>query len=220
MTFSDYKQYKWFFTSNEKLVVGGKSAIQNDSLLKRIKDSKQEFIVMHTSEPGSPFTIIIADPNKVTPSDIEETAIFTGSFSRAWRSAKKEAKVDIFKASQLSKPTAKAGTWHVQGTIQHSKVSLALVLTKQKDTLRAIPEKTVNAKDILLKITPGKTDKVKMLPQLKEALKDKFSEAEILSALPAGGLEISEVKEAKKQTKAKPKKKTPKTKKKTTKKRK
>lgn len=217
MTFNNYKQYKWFFTSSGKLVVGGKSALQNDELLKRIKSSKQEFIVMHTSEPGSPFTVIIEDPRKVSQADLNETAVFTGCFSRAWRSNKPKTTVDIFKASQLSKPsTAKTGTWHVMGKIKHQEVPLFLVLTKQKQILRAVPESITNKSEILLKIMPGKKDKMEMLQEIKEALKQKFTDEDILSALPAGGVEISPIKEVKKQIK----KKKSSSKKKTTKKRK
>src|SRR3989344_3104025 len=99
----NYKKYRWFFTSSNKLVIGGKSATQNDELLKELKKSNKDFIVMHTSEPGSPFSIIISDIKKVAKSDIEETAVFTGCFSRAWRIGKKKTTIDIFKLSQVYK---------------------------------------------------------------------------------------------------------------------
>lgn len=202
MTFKDYAQYKWFFTSSGKLVVGGKSAIQNDSLLNRLKSSNQELIIMHTSEPGSPFTAIISAPNKLSNSDIDEAAIFTGCFSRAWRSQKKTAQIDIFKLSQLSKPiTAKTGTWQVKGKIHHKEVPLSLVLTKQKGILRAVPESAVAKKDILLRVQPGKKDKEEMAQEIQVALNGAFNQEQILSALPAGGVEFQLIKQKKTKTK-------------------
>src|SRR3989338_3273146 len=96
----DYKKYKWFFTSSKKLVVGGKSSEQNDELLKSLKQTKKDYIVTHTSTPGSPFCAILEDIKKVSERDIEETAIFTGCFSRAWKSRKRNATIDIFYLSQ------------------------------------------------------------------------------------------------------------------------
>src|SRR3989344_5909100 len=107
----DYKKYKWFFTSSGKLVVGGKSSLQNDELLKKVKSFRKDFLVMHTSSPGSPFCIILEDIEKLTFQDKAETSIFTGCFSRAWKLMKKTAGIDIFYLSQLYKTSEmKQGT--------------------------------------------------------------------------------------------------------------
>lgn len=192
MEFKNYKKYKWFFTSTEKLVVGGKNAEQNDELLKKIKSQKKDFVVMHTSTPGSPFCVIIADIKKVTKSDLEETAIFTGCFSKAWKQGKKEAEVDVFRISQLSKPeNYKIGLWQVKGKVDRMKVDLGLVLTKQKGIYRAIPEISAKKKDILLAICPGKIEKEKMVDSILEKLKEKKEKRdELLAALPAGGVRV------------------------------
>lgn len=190
MEFKDYMKYKWFFTSSGKLVVGGKSAEQNDELIKRMKKESHEFVVMHTSQPGSPFSFIVSKPEELSKSDLEETAIFTGCFSRAWKLGKKKAIIDIFRASQLYKsPSMKQGTWGLNGKIQKTTVEIKLVLTKQKGKLRAVPEQST--KSSFLSISPGKIDKVKALSELSSALKNKFTPDEILSALPSGGIIIN-----------------------------
>src|SRR3989344_4144116 len=149
----DYQQYKWFYTLSGKLVVGGKSAEQNDQLIKRMKAESHDFVVMHTNAPGSPFSFIVAKPEEVSKADLEETSIFTGCFSRAWKLGKKKAIVDIFRAAQLHKsPAMKPGTWSVNGKVQKTTVELKLALTKQKKTLRAVPEISVKEKP-LAKVT-------------------------------------------------------------------
>ena len=54
-----YKHYRWFKTSHDLVVIGGKSAEQNDTLLKGLY-KKGPYIVMHTAEPGSPFAVLLA----------------------------------------------------------------------------------------------------------------------------------------------------------------
>jgi len=189
----DYMQYKWFFTSSGKLVVGGKSASQNDALLQRVKSQQHEYIIMHTQAPGSPFSVIIARPEEVTNSDLQETAIFTGCFSKAWKLGKKKAIIHVFRAAQLRKTESmKTGTWGLHGKIQRTTSELKLVLTRQKKILRAVPETTVkNKKEIILHIMPGKIDKSAILPKIAIETKMNFNKEELLSALPAGGIKIS-----------------------------
>ncbi|MEK6844248.1 MAG: NFACT RNA binding domain-containing protein [Nanoarchaeota archaeon] len=192
MEFKDYQKYRWFYTSSEKLVIGGKNAEQNEMLLKTLKAEKKDKIIMHTATPGSPFSAILADVKSVKKEDINECSIFTACFSRAWRDRKIKAEVDIFKLSKLYKlNTMKVGTWGVKGKIKRISVPLALVLIKQKSKLRAVPESAAKSKkDILLRVLPGNMDKKEILNELKEDIKSKYTEEEILSAFPSGAISI------------------------------
>ncbi len=184
----DYEKYRWFYTSSGKLVVGGKNAEQNDELLRKIKQLKENYVVMHTSHPGSPFSIIMEKVGNVTKSDIEECAIFTGCFSRAWKENKRKTEVDIFDSSQLMKDkNMKTGTWKVSGKIKRVSVELKLVLARQKGILRAVPENS--AKKYLIKVCPGKNDKKTMANKFAVEL-DNVSYEELMMALPAGGVRI------------------------------
>jgi hypothetical protein len=180
-----YSKYRWFYTSSGKLVIGGKSALQNEEIVSSLIKSGKNYLVMHTKDPGSPFAIIQSESFSKT--DIEETAIFTGCFSRAWREGKKEAIVDIFQAIQIiKKKSMKAGTFGVSGNIQHKKVSLKLYLTKQKEFLRAVP---FNSKEKgVICIAPGKIDKQNFAEQM--SIKLEIVKDEVLQALPTGGFKI------------------------------
>ena len=191
MEFKDYEKYKWFVTSSGKLVVGGKSAEQNESLLKKLKSQKEDFMIMHTAEPGSPFSAILSSPKSITQSDMQECAIFTASFSRAWRQEKKKINVDVFQLSNLFKSNSmKTGTWGVKKLTKRISAPLSLVLTTQKGKLRAVPKSTLKSSIPLLIISPGKTDKIILAPKIQDLLNNKFTKDEILSALPAGGSKI------------------------------
>ncbi|MEI6849473.1 MAG: NFACT RNA binding domain-containing protein [archaeon] len=190
--FENYQKYKWFYTSSEKLVIGGKSAVQNDELLKLVKSMKKEYLVIHTSSPGSPFSLILADIKKVSKKDIEEASIFTACFSQCWKSMARKPSVDIFRSSQLYKgKDMKPGTWGVIGDVEEKPVIMSLALTRQQSVLRCVPEQSIkNKKDILVRFKPGKISKEEMVAKLATELGEHFSQSELLNALPAGGFSI------------------------------
>jgi len=181
----EYKKYRWFFTKADKLIIGGKSASQNDELLSQLKQQSNDYIILHTTAPGSPFAIILADPRSIIDDDKEEAAIFTACFSQAWKQKKSPVSIDLFLLSQLSKPTKlKEGTWMVHGSKAQLQVPLELALTTQKEVLRAVPLKTLGRKKPLALLKPGTTEKKQLIAKLHKLLKLPLLELE--SALPAG----------------------------------
>ena len=185
----DYKKYKWFYTKSGKLVIGGKSAEQNDVLLTELKKMNKDLIVMHTKSPGSPFCAILAAVGTVSEKDIEECAVFTGCFSRAWKEGRESVVIDIFKLSQLSKnKIMKTGTWQVNGKIVNHPVNLELVLIKQEGIVRAVPVATADPENIIAYASPGKIDKVEAVATTKILALLKLNKEQLIAALPAGGV--------------------------------
>jgi hypothetical protein len=181
----EYKKYKWFYTKSGKIVVGGKSAESNDSLLRELKSSRNDYIVMHTKAPGSPFCAILSEIKSVSSSDIEECAIFTGCFSKAWKEQKRETKVDMFHLSQINKGNLKSGSWSVTGKIQSHTIELNLVLVFQEKTIRAVPMQSVLKKEILFYVSPGSLDKSLVV---KDKMFENLNSEQLIAALPAGGV--------------------------------
>jgi predicted ribosome quality control (RQC) complex YloA/Tae2 family protein len=179
----DYEKYRWFQTSSKKIVIGGKNADQNERIIKELIQSGKNYVVMHTQNPGSPFSIIPSE--KPSPNDLEETAIFTASFSKAWKNKEKSIVVDVFRANQISKTKSmKLGTFGVKGKVERKNVELKLYLTKQKGKIRAIPKQTNDA----IEIVPGNITKENLAQDLAEKLN--VSKDEVLNALPTGNSKI------------------------------
>lgn len=188
-----YEKYRWFFTSAGKLVIGGKNAGQNEDVVKN--HLSRNDLVMHTKEPGSPFVVIKQENDKeITVEDIREAAIFTASFSKAWKKSKKQTEIHIFKPGQIVKEKgSKTGTFTVLGKIRKAKAELKLALTIQKNKLRAVP--LTAAQDIFCIVQPGKIQKEEAAEEITKRLKQEnlsFKKEEILSALPAGKFSIKE----------------------------
>jgi len=185
----DYRNYRWFFTSKGSLVIGGKSDEQNEFVLKNFL--KPNYIVMHTSKPGSPFMIIQKEnPDK---EELNETAIFTACFSQEWKKGNKTIEIDIFKGNQLYKTKSmKKGTFGVKNKKETIKVKPKLLLIIQKGRLRAVPENGYEKK--LGEITQGKLTKEKASEKIAKKIRDKFhlpiSKEEILQAIPSDKLNV------------------------------
>jgi hypothetical protein len=182
-----YENYRWFFTSNNILVVGGKSDEQNEIVLKEFL--KPNYIVMHTSSPGSPFMVIQSDnPQK---KDILETAVFCACFSQQWKTGKKKIDIDIFKGENIYKiPSMKTGTFGVKGNKKTIKVNPELFLVIQNGKLRAIPN--ASRLQVLAFIKQGNLSKEVAADKISKIIKDKYhfpiSREEIMSAIPSSKL--------------------------------
>jgi len=101
--------FRQFTTSSGKLVLGGKSAENNEELIKQIEPDE---IVLHTKAPGSPFVNI---KGEATKKDIKEAAVFCARYSQDWRDNKKDVVVHYFKGKDIHKEKdMKTGTFGVK----------------------------------------------------------------------------------------------------------
>jgi len=185
----DYRNYRWFFTSNKILVVGGKSDEQNELVLKHFL--RPEYTIMHTSAPGSPFMII--QSKNPTKKDLEETAIFTGCFSKQWKTGKKKIDIDVFKGEQIYKlKTMKLGTFGVKGEKETMNIKPELILIIQKGKFRAVPNP--DGESTLAEIKPGKLSKEQAVEKIAKILRNKFNlppnKEEIMQAIPSSKLSV------------------------------
>lgn len=188
---NDHLNYRWFFTSEGKLVIGGKSDEQNEEVIRNFL--RPNYVIMHTSLPGSPFMIIQDD--KPSKKDLKETAIFCASFSKQWKNGKKQIEIDIFKGSQIYKTDImKTGTFGVKGEKETIKVKPELVLIIQKGKIKAVPS---NGKEkTLARIKPGKLTKEQAAEKIAKIIRDKFHfpvhKDEVMQAIPSDKINISD----------------------------
>jgi len=187
----NYESYRWFFTTNNVLVVGGKSDDQNEIVLKNFL--KPEFTVMHTKKPGSPFMILQTE--KPTKTDLNEAAVFCACFSKEWKksNSKSQIEIDIFKGNQIHKNRLmKLGTFGVAGKKETVKVKPKLVLVIQKGRLRAVPKN--GKEELIATVTPGKLSKEDAAEKIFRKIKDKYhfpiTKEEIMSAIPSDKLSV------------------------------
>ncbi|MFX0138661.1 MAG: ribosome rescue protein RqcH [Candidatus Hodarchaeota archaeon] len=130
-----YEKFRWFFSSDEFLVIGGRDASSNEAIFKKYMNTND--LVLHTNFPGSPLTIIKNPDNREIPnSTIKEAADFVASYSRAWK--ENWGVIDVFyvKPDQVSKnpPSGEylpKGSFIISGKkdlIKNAKTELAIGL--------------------------------------------------------------------------------------------
>ena len=177
---------RWFYTSSGKRIIAGKSAEQNEQVM---KEAHAQDIIMHTRAPGSPFCII---HGKANAKDLQETAIFCASFSQGWKKKRHDLEVHIFRGEQVCKDKKmKTGTFSVLGDVKKVKVKLELWLGFQDNKLRAAAKSCF--KEPLMKLEPGNVDKAKAAVIIKERLSEQGISVvleDILQAIPAGGFKL------------------------------
>ena len=102
-------KFREFETKSGRQVLAGKSAANNEQLIKQVEDNET---VLHTKKPGSPFTNI---KGKASKKDIKEAAIFCARYSQDWRDNKSDVIIHVFKGKDVYKRKGmKLGTFGVR----------------------------------------------------------------------------------------------------------
>ena len=96
-------------TKSGTLILAGKSAENNEELIKQVQPNEDVF---HTAMPGSPFVNI---KGKAKFGDRKQAAIFCARYSQDWRDKKSGVVVHIFKGKNIYKnKKMKTGTFGIK----------------------------------------------------------------------------------------------------------
>ncbi|MFB6179782.1 MAG: ribosome rescue protein RqcH [Halorientalis sp.] len=114
-----YEEYRWFRTSDDFLVIGGRNADQNEELVKKYMSRGDKFL--HAQAHGGPVTILKAtgpsEPAKdidFPQSTLDEAAQFALSYSSVWKEGKFADDVYMVDPDQVSK-TPESGEYLEKG---------------------------------------------------------------------------------------------------------
>ena len=130
-----YETYRWFVSSEGNVVIAGKSALQNESVIKsRFKEGDFAF---HADIHGAAFVVAKADKEgKVGLLTIKEAVEFAAAHSKAWAAGFGEVDVLQFKAGMLSKTSSEGaklpkGSYYGRPSETHEKVEVKLSIGVQ-----------------------------------------------------------------------------------------
>ena len=96
-----FESFHWFRSSDGFLVIGGRDAKSNETIVKRHLDDEDVFL--HADIPGAASCVIKAEGRKISEAALGEAAEFSAVRSKAWQ--QKLSSVDVYAVSreQVSK---------------------------------------------------------------------------------------------------------------------
>jgi predicted ribosome quality control (RQC) complex YloA/Tae2 family protein len=195
-----FEKFRWFYTSNGLLVIGGRDADTNEMVIK--KHVEPTDIIFHTEMAGSPF-FVLKTKTDVEPQILEEIAQITAVYSRAWKAEYASTTVFWVRPDQVSKH-ANSGEFMGKGSFMirgekhflHPRVELyigqdeegaVIIGTSRSIKTRAIPNST-------LKIVQGREKPSAIAKEIKKKMVHQTVGVhvdEIIKILPSGGCRIS-----------------------------
>ena len=101
-----YEKFRWFYSSQGMLVLGGRDSTTNEILIK--KHAEKDDLVFHTDMAGSPFFVVKTEGKDPLESTMHEAATATAAYSRAWKLGLGRTDVFYVSPEQVSKQ-AKSG---------------------------------------------------------------------------------------------------------------
>ena len=181
--------YRSFLTSKNLIVIAGKNALQNDSI---VKTAKKDDLILHTEARGSPFCVIRAEKGKIDSQSIKEAAIFCAAFGKGWKQGKKIVEVHVFNPVNVYKRKGMAvGTYGVKKVMKKIKIVPILALGRKGKQLQCSAPSSLDK--IYVKIKQGRMEKEEAAEEIIKILKKKrinTTKERIMQLIPAGGLSI------------------------------
>jgi len=186
-----YDRFRWFFTSDGFLVVGGRDAETNEEIVKKYMDKND--VVFHTQAPGAPMTVVKTEGRDVTEQALQEAAEFVVSYSSIWKSAQFSGDCYWVKPEQVSKTPEsgeylKKGSFAIRGERNYYRdvqVGAALALELDKETrviggpVSAVRE---NGKHVV-EIVPGKFNQNDIAKKIYKIYVDKLKEVNFVKQI-------------------------------------
>ncbi|MCQ2977445.1 MAG: NFACT family protein [archaeon] len=195
--FKWYEKLRWFLSSDGTLVVCGRDANTNETVVKKYLDSND--IYLHADIHGAPSVAVKLGGKEADENLLKESAIFAASFSSAWSKSYGLQDVYWVTPDQVSKTPnpgeyVKKGAFIVRGHrnyIRSAKLELAIGLVEYDGDKRVMvgPIDAMKAHtNKFVKIKPGYTKKEAMAKQILAKINedDRLTLDDIVRILPSG----------------------------------
>ena len=197
-----YEKLRWFITSDNTLVIGGRDAGTNEAIVKKYLDNND--IYLHADIHGATSTAIKLEGKSLNDTILKESGEFAASFSSAWSKGFTTQDVFWVHPDQVSK-TPEPGEFLAKGSfvirgnrnyIRSARVKIAIgIVDYEGKRIMAGPVESLEAHcDNYVVLKPGYTKKEaiakKILNEINED--DMLTLDDIIRVLPSGKCDIDE----------------------------
>jgi len=188
-----YEKFRWFFTSEGFLVIGGRDATTNEIIIK--KHAMKGDLVFHTDMAGSPFFVLKSEPGKeFGEASKKEAADATASFSRAWKLGLKASDVFYVEPEQVTKEARAGeyvtkGAFIIKGKTNYLDNEIDVALGLREEAVMAGPKTAVrtHCKEWVT-ISQGEGKPSAIAKKIRSKIGGELDD--IIRALPSGGMKI------------------------------
>ncbi len=122
-----YEKLRWFLSSDGFLVVGGRDAATNESVVKKYLENQD--IYLHSDIHGAPSVVIKSNGKEIPENTLNEAASLAASFSSAWTKGFGSQDVYWVHPDQVSK-TPESGEFVAKG---------AFIIRGTRNYIRGVP---------------------------------------------------------------------------------
>ncbi len=205
-----FEKFRWFNSSEGLLVIGGRDAASNETILKRYLNP--EDLVMHAEVHGAPFFIVKTGGVEPKPETLKEAAQACVSYSRLWKEGIRSGDAYWVKPEQVTKSAPSGeylakGAFMIRGTrnyVRGVELALAVGLTLQdgKLLLMSGPPSTVRTRCVTyVEIRQGRTSPSEGARRVMAVLEKRSAEDireqlrriksdDVIRLLPSGGVDV------------------------------
>jgi len=205
-----FEKFRWFYSSEGILSIGGRDAGSNETLLKRYVNP--EDLVMHAEAHGAPFFVIKTGGVEPSSETLREAAQACVSYSRLWKEGIRAGDAYWVRPEQVTKSAPAGeyltkGAFMIRGTrnyLRGIELSLAVGVTlhEEEPLFMAGPLSAVRSKcSIYVEMRQGRTSPAEAARRILAMLRTKAgAEAhvdlphstldDVVRLLPPGGVEI------------------------------
>jgi len=184
-----YEAFRWMFTSGGFLVIGGRDARTNELIIKKYLEEGDLFF--HADVVGAP-AVVMKRGEEAGEGDILEAAIFSASYSRAWRMGLYRVPVFYVRASQvtLSPPSGEyrpRGGAIIKGKREWTEAPLGIYLGFDERFFVSAVERD----NVLFQLLPGRMPRDEAARLILKSLNlDKSFMDELVPLLPPGDVDV------------------------------
>ncbi|MEM0100697.1 MAG: ribosome rescue protein RqcH [Candidatus Methanomethyliaceae archaeon] len=190
-----YEKFRWTFSSQGFLIIGGKDAKQNEILVKKYLEPKDIFA--HSDVPGGSVVIVKSSGKEITEETKREAVAFAVVYSKAWKAGLSSADGYWVNANQVTKSPPPGeylgkGAFMIYGERNYVKnIPLSIYLGVQifENSYKIIVGNEFFVKNnsiAFVKLLPGKYEGKELVKKIKELLLKRANEKyhQIINLIP------------------------------------
>ncbi|KAB2948426.1 MAG: hypothetical protein MPEBLZ_01833 [Candidatus Methanoperedens nitroreducens] len=186
-----FEQFRWFFSSDGFLVIGGRDAQSNEDIVKKYLQKKDIFFHAHVS--GSPAVVIKTEGKEVPETTLLEAAQFTVSYSGIWKSGQVSGDAYWVLPEQVSKTPESGeyvakGAFVIRGKRNYFKdvilgAALGLELGEEKRLIGGPLSAVKKTAQFILEVEPGEFNQNDISKKIYRLLNEKFEDKKLIKTI-------------------------------------